>query len=50
MDQTTVAAPRRGTGTTLDEITERFRAFLATRKLRMTGEREELLAAIRAAL
>ena len=46
MDQTAVAAPRRGTGTTLDEITERFRAFLATRKLRMTGEREELLAAI----
>src|SRR5512143_2598734 len=46
MDQMAVAAPRRATGTTLDEITERFRAFLATRKLRMTGEREELLAAI----
>jgi Fur family ferric uptake transcriptional regulator len=46
MDQMAVAAPRRATGTTLEEITERFRAFLATRKLRMTGEREELLAAI----
>jgi Fur family transcriptional regulator, ferric uptake regulator len=44
MDQTAVATPKRGT--TLEEITERFREFLATRKLRMTREREELLAAI----
>ncbi len=47
MDQTAVAAPKKGTNSpTLEEITERFRSFLATRKLRMTGEREELLAAI----
>ena len=46
MDQSAVAAPRRGTGTTLEEISEHFREFLATRKLRMTREREELLAAI----
>ena len=47
MDQTTAAPPRRSTaGPSLEEITERFKAFLATRKLRMTREREELLAAI----
>jgi Fur family transcriptional regulator, ferric uptake regulator len=46
MDQTALAPPRRGTGNTLEEITDSFREFLATRKLRMTREREELLAAI----
>jgi len=47
MDQTTAAPPRKAAnGPSLEEITERFRAFLATRKLRMTREREELLSAI----
>ncbi len=46
MDQTTAAPPRKANGPSLDEIKERFRAFLATRKLRMTREREELLSAI----
>lgn len=46
MDQTTLTPPRRTSGTTLEEITDSFREFLATRKLRMTREREELLAAI----
>ena len=46
MEQTTISASRKSAGTTLEEITEHFREFLATRKLRMTREREELLAAI----
>jgi Fur family transcriptional regulator, ferric uptake regulator len=46
MDQTTASAPRRAAGNTLEEISDHFREFLATRKLRMTREREELLAAI----
>ncbi len=48
MDQTTTAKMPASTGDqqTLKDITERFRAFLATRKLRMTREREELLAAM----
>lgn len=48
MDQTTTTknAPRAEIEPSLKEITERFRDFLATRKLRMTREREELLAAI----
>jgi Fur family ferric uptake transcriptional regulator len=46
MDQTTATPPRRTSSPTLEEISDRFRSFLATRKLRMTREREELLSAI----
>lgn len=48
MDQTTTARVPANAGDqqALKDITERFRAFLATRKLRMTREREELLAAM----
>lgn len=48
MDQTMTTRVPAGTEEqqALKEITERFRAFLATRKLRMTREREELLAAM----
>ncbi len=46
MEEMTVVAASKGTGISLEEISDRFRDFLATRKLRMTREREELLAAI----
>ena len=46
MEQLTATTARKTAGPSLEEITDRFRAFLATRKLRMTREREELLEAI----
>src|ERR1700690_3365056 len=46
MNQVISTAPRKASGTTLNELRDRFREFLATRRLRMTQEREELLAAI----
>ena len=46
MDQPTATPARKTAAPSLGEITDRFRSFLATRKLRMTREREELLAAI----